>query len=415
MTQTNNKSKAIKKSKKAPKSKFLLIFVCIFLAIVLIFTIVFATISSSREKGSVAYYKSAAMDRETANYFVTKYKYIYMGELTRSGVKNVSDTKFFWNSVAEDGKSYGENLVENTREFIKQILVTNYLFDKYATLTTAERNKITRAVEETITYQAGGNGNTFEEEVRKYGFSYDSYKTAAVMLYKAQMAQSIVCGVDGAALKDEDELVSEYLSEYSHVKLLFIRTETTFELDDEGNRKKDDNGNYIVKELTSEKKAERETLIANLKGYIDASGAEAAMNPTMFNSYLEEYDEGDLETHTYGYYLHSASAFSIVFAEKYPSLAEKIFEMEKVSGTEAKFGYAEVDTGICFVYKYAVSPADIEESSLSECFADFYTNLSSVFFERQVKALTTSVKIKSKFSEIDIVGLPYNPNYLPNF
>ena len=235
------------------------------------------------------------------------------------------------------------------------------------------------------------------------------------MLYKAQMAQSIICGVDGSALKEEEELVSEYLSEYSHVKLLFIRTETAFELDGDGNRKKDDNGNYIIRELTSKEKAEREILIAKLKGYVDASGAEAAMNPTMFNSYLAEYDEGDTETHTYGYYLHSASAFSIVFAEKYPALAEKISEMGKVSGTEAKFGYAEVDTGVCFVYKYAASPSDLDESALSECFADFYTNLSSIFFERQVKALTPSVKFKSKFSKIDMVGLPYNPGYLPSF
>ncbi len=415
MAQQKSKNNSKKTADQAKRSKFLLIFVCIFLAIVLIFTVVFTAISSSRSKGSVAYYKTVAMDRETANYFVTKYKYIYMGELSRSGVSPVTDTKFFWNSVADDGKTYGEHLADNTREFIKQILVTNYLFDRYATLSSEDRNKITRAVEETITYQAGGNRSTFENEVKKHGFSYNSYKSAAVMLYKSQVAQSIICGIDGSALKEEDELVSEYLAEYSHVKLLFIRTETTFELDSEGNRKKDDRGNYILRELTSQERAERQSLIEEIKGYIDATGSAASMSETMFNNYLTDYDEGDAETHTYGYYLHNASAFSIIFSEKFPLVAEKVFEMGKVSGTNAKFGYADVDVGVCFIYKCATSTSDLNVSALAECFADFYTNLSAVFFERQVKALTPSVKFKSKFSEIDMVGFPYNPGYLPTF
>ncbi len=415
MKAANSKTKNQKLNKKTPKNKFLLIFVCIFLAIVLIFTCVFMAISYSREKGSVAYYKTASMDKETANYFVTKYKYIYIAELRSSGISTVSDTRYFWNSVAEDGKTYGEHLVENTKEFISQILVTNYLFDKYATLTSAERDKVIRAVEETITYQAGGNGNTFEEEVGKYGFSYKSYKTAAIMLYKSQVAQAIICGQDGSALTDEKELISEYLDEYSHVKLLFIRTETAFSLDEDGNRKKDDNGNYILVDLTDEEKAKRANLIAEIKGYIDATGSAASMNKTLFENYLASSDEGDRETHSYGYYFHENSEFTYVFNEKYPLVAEKIAELGKVTGDGAKFGYADVDVGVCFIYKYAPSTADLEQTSLSECFADFYTNLSAIFFENQVRALTPSVKFKSKFSEVDVIGLPYNPAYLPKF
>ncbi len=413
MAKTKNKIKTQKTAKHNKKGRFLLIFVCIFLAIVLIFAGVLIAISASRTSASVAYYKTVAMDKETANYFVTKYKSIYKAELEAS-VDNVSDTRFFWNSLAEDGKTYGEHLVEGAREYIAEILITNYLFDKYATLTSSERNKITKAVEDTITYTVGGDGNAFEEDVKKYGFSYKSYKTAAVMLYKSQMAKSIICGTDGSALKDENELIQGYISEYSHVKLLFIRTETTFELDTDGNRKKDDNGNYILRDLTSEEKAARVALIQEIKGYINATGSEAAMNPTMFDNYLTSYDEGDSDSHAYGYYLHPASEFTLVFYGKYPELTEKIFELGEV-GENGKFAYADVEVGTCFVYKYAASAADLDENSLAECFADFYTNLSSVFFERQITALKSDVKFKKKFSQIDILGLPYNPNYFPRF
>ncbi|MBE6644300.1 MAG: hypothetical protein E7612_02835 [Ruminococcaceae bacterium] len=389
----------------------MLIFICIFVAIAIIFGAVLGIISAVKKSRTVASYRSVGMDIEVASYFATQYKYAFMSSLSASGVVGVEDTLGFWRKDSGNGKSYGDILKEGLREYIGQVLVTNYLYDRYATLSSDEKKQISTAIEETLTYKADGKKDVFNKAVKEFGFSYDSYKDAVKMSYKSAVAQTIVCGDGGGNLKGESELVAEYLSEFSHVKLLFIRTETAFVLDDDGNRVVSSDGSYETRELNDEEKAERQNLINEIRGYIDAIGTgDAEMGSTMFDYYLEHNDEGDPEARELGYYFHPDTDFSKAFEDEFEDIAKTAYEL-----SVGEFGEAEVDFGVCFVYKYETDTADLDEDSLETCFSDFYSDLSDIFFSKQISELIEGVEFDKRFDEIDILLLPYNYIYNPVF
>ena len=110
------------------------------------------------------------MSEEVASCFVTRYKYEYMRELRRAGA-NPEDTYGFWNKDAGEGKSYGEILESRTRNYIAQILVSNYLFDKYGKLTSEERELISDEAEAYLYDQAEGSKSKFNELAAEFGLS----------------------------------------------------------------------------------------------------------------------------------------------------------------------------------------------------------------------------------------------------
>ena len=84
-------------------------------------------------------YDGLTMDRECVSFFASYYKTIYMSALSKptlfsEGVKNVSDTRYFWESVSESGETYGELLESGVETYIKQMMVAVYLYDNYASV-----------------------------------------------------------------------------------------------------------------------------------------------------------------------------------------------------------------------------------------------------------------------------------------
>ena len=395
------------------KNVFLTTFICVFLVLVLILGAVLGIITAVKNANAVVKYKGLTMDKETASFFVTYYKYRYMSILSSLGVENVEDTRGFWNRIYEnEGVSYGELLTKSTEQYIRQIMVANYLFDNYARLTSDDKEIINTARSELLTYKADGSKDRFNSEVSRYGFDYSSLKDAITMLYKANVAKNIIYGSDGSNLANFPEIANEYLAEYTHVKLLFIRTETTFVLDENGDRIIGDDGNDQTRLLTESEKAERQTLISEIRGYIDAAkvGGDIQMGEEMFDYYLEKHDEGDKDMHTDGYYFHKNSAFTAEFSEVFKNVVDKSYAMEIGSYDEVN-----VDFGICFIYKYEPT-ANVYASTLAEaCFTDFYSDAANVMFEKTLTELSADVIFTEKFKKIDIIALPYNYDYLPSF
>jgi len=410
MAKKTKKKNNHKQVAEKPKRKFLLIFVCIFVAIVVVLGAVLGMISSIKKANAVVSYRGVTMDEETASFFVTYYKNEYMKSLTAEGIYN-EDTLGFWNKDSGNGKTYGQILKEGTREFISQILVTNYLFDKYGELSEQERDLISDAAEATLEYKAGGSKGNFDEAVAEFGFSYSSFKDAARMLYKAAMAESIFCGENSENMKNYPDMIDDYISEFSHVKLLFIRTDKTYVLDEEGKRVTEAGGAYKMRELTDAEREERKLLIKEIDSYIAAIGTgEAAMGKDMFEEYVKNHDEGDASMHSSGYYFHTDSAFSNAYAASFGDITSKAYEMKIGS-----FAKAEEDFGVCYIYKYEPDSKDVELDALENCFSDFYTNLARRFFASTVAEYVDSVEYKSAFDEIDILALPYNYDFIPVF
>ncbi len=403
--------KEIKKDAVPKKNKFLLIFIAAFVSAVLVLGLALGIVSAVKKSKTVVSLNGVGMDCEVASFFASLSKASFKQRLEASGVKNVEDSPGFWNRDSGNGSTYRELLEKSTEEYISQVLVTNYLYDRYARLSSQDKDIISRAVEETLDYKAGGDVDEFNKEASAYGFSYSSYKDAVTMMYKALMAQRLICGEDGENLEGETDIIRKYLDEYTHVKLLFIRTETTYVLDDKGNRVVENDGKYAIRDLTEAEKLERQALISDIREYISRGGTgNYEMSPEMFDYYLEHNDEGDAKSHGYGYYFHKNADFSQAFKEAYADVVDTAYEMKAGS-----FGEAEVDFGICFIYKYAVNYSDLENDALGDCFSDFYSNLSDVFFSEQVSEFTKDVKFSENFYDIDMIVLPYNYIYVPSF
>ena len=414
MQKKSNAKRVTAKAPEKKKSKLLLTFVCIFVAIVLIFSTVLISISISKSKNSVASYGGTYMSLDTAVYFTTVFKSDYMTMLKRSGVKGVEDSPGFWNSTAENGEKYIDLLCEGAKEYIRQIVVLNYLFDRYSSLTSADEERIEAAVSGTLIAN-GGTVSAFNEAAGVYGFDYDTYKEAVKLLYKAASCESVVCGVDGANLKastssDVISFRNEYLSEYSHVSLLYISTDYTFVLDKDGNRMGDGEGGYQTRELTKEEKAERTSRIESIRSAIAAIGTDdVQMGPDMFENYLySDLYSGMLETREHGYYFHKSASATASFDSK--EVVEKSLEMKI-----GEFGEVTLEGGVCFIYKMTTSPSDLTVSELEGFFSDFYQNLSDEFIADMVSLATPSVTVRESFDDIDLILLPYNYTFIPSF
>lgn len=404
-------SKTQKNCQKIKNNRFLITFVCIFLGLVLILGVTLGTVSAVKKSKSAVQYKGHSMDLEVASFFASYYKYVYMSALSNSGIKEVEDTPGFWNKDAGDGKSYAELLTEGAREYIKQVLVGNYLYDKYTRLTAYDKEKISGAVDELIEYKANGSKKEFDETVRDYGFGYKSFRNAVTMLYKATTVQDVIYGSDGSNVANFPELAEEYLAEYSHVKLLFIRTADKFVYEN-GKRVVGDDGNYLLEALTPDEIRDREKLISEIRSGISAinSGVGVQMNDAMFNNYLDRHDEGDEDMRLDGYYFSKRSSFTAEFSTVFKNIVDKSYEMPMNS-----FAEIPVDFGVCFIYKTEPTAGAYATGASKACFADFYSDASNFLFEKSITELSAEVTVSDKLSEIDLVAIPYNYAYLPSF
>ena len=406
------KSNTVQKNNKGFKNnKFLLTFICIFLILVIALAAVLGIASAVKRSKAVAIYKGHSMDVKVASFFASQYKYNYMSALSRSGVIGVEDSPGFWNSSAVSGEKYIDLLTLGAEKYIKQIIVGNYLYDRYGKLTSDEKDRISNAAEELLLYKADGSKKQFNELAAEYGFDYDSFRDAITMLYKASIAQKMIYGNDGANVAAFPDRAQEYLSEYSHVKLLFIRTEDKFVYEN-GQRVKGDDGSYLLEPLTSDEISERERRIFEIESAISAigSGVGVEMNAEMFDTFLSKYDEGDEDMRADGYYFSKRSSFTSEFSEALGAVVDKSYAMEKGS-----FAVVTLDFGVCFIYKYEPTYGAYASGLSSACFSDFYQDAANFLFEKDVTELSGEFSGRESFSDIDLLTLPYNYTLLPSF
>lgn len=389
-----------------------MLLVAILLAAVLVFSGVFGSIVGVRYVTAAAMYEGVAMDTEVLSFFATYYKGQYIRILQASGVDNASDSFIFWSSEYEDGKTYGDALKEATLLYIKKVLVAAKLFDTYTSLTDEGDELIQYCVDQVVEYKGGGSVESFNASVDRYGFSYDSFKRAAKILYKATYAQSIIYGTDGLGIKERPGGVSEYLSTYSHVKLLFIRTEDEFMVDENGNRVPGEDGDAL-RPLTDKEKAERAASISAIRESIKAyeEGRDGQMSPEYFSIMLDKYDSASEVRHEYGYYFNASSTYTVGFAD---TVSEDVVK-KALSMKVGEYAEVSLDYGICFIYKYDVEEGANEKTGLEIYFEDFYTNAATYFFEDDISILSVDVVIKDKYNELDLIFTPYNPTYIPRF
>lgn len=415
--QKENSKRNFAKNQKPKRNVFLISFVSVFVAIAVTVGAVFGIIAISKNAKAAFKYSSQIISEELASFFASYYKYEYMSMLSKSGVDGVEDTPEFWNTKYNDENTHGDFLVYSTTEYIKQLLVASILFDNYDKLSGVEKRNIRLAAEEILDYQAEGSIDVFNENTAEFGFTYSVFDDAAEMLYKAGAAMESVFGTDGSKLVGDAESCQEILITYTRVKLLFIRTEDRFKLDENGNRIIGSDGNAETVPLTEEEKAERNQAIEEIRAAIKAYDEEkdGAMNATMFGEYMKDFAaDGDAGKIDSGYYFHPNSEYTSVFAKESKSFEEIVnaaFEVGVGGCAEVK-----TDFGVCFVYGDTLVSGAYLDTGLEVFFKDFYKIGANYLFNELLFELSSNVKVEDRFfKNIDIINLPYNSIYYPRF
>ena len=254
----------ISSAESAAKTKRLvIIFVSAILALVLLLGVVLGVVAIAKNASYAVKLESVGMTEGVANYFVTLFKDAYIDQLKNSGVK-VSDTEQFWSSPYINAQvstsTQGDYLKLYVENNIKKIVADNYLFDKYLTLTSSAKNDIAMTVREILYSRASNSEAMFNEDAAQYGFDYGDFKKAVEMLYKSSAVANGVFGSNGQNLVGLTDYCNEFFmgSEdfvgYKRAKLVFIRTEDTFKLDENGNKitesKTDSEGKEITVDVT---------------------------------------------------------------------------------------------------------------------------------------------------------------------
>ncbi len=387
------------------KNRFLVIFISIFLAVVLTFGGVLGLISILKNARAVVKYDGVYIDRGSAVYLASYYKLQYIRALRLSGV-DAKDTDSFWKSTDESGKTYSELFSESFCEYVASIAVANALFSSYSSYTSLDKKTVTQSCEEILKYHAADSVSTFNDKCEKYGFDYNDFLNAAELIYKAQRAEDVIYGRDGSNLSNFPEECEKYLSTYSHVSLLFIRTEDVLVRDEEGNIIYDDAGNPTVRPLIDEEKAERAETMAVLDAAIEAkkNGADGQITPQMFDLYLKKSD-GDPGMYEKGYYFHSSAETTAEFSLEFPEIVEASLSM-----SENEYTRVDCSIGVCYIYKYPVASEAYADSE-NLFFSDFFSDAADYLYGEALYELSSEVTIKSEFYEIDFVNIPVIENF----
>ena len=409
-TKVKSKVKPENKTKKPNGKKILLIIICIFVSLVLVFGITLGIILAVKSSRAFLSYEGITVNEGECRFLASCYKYSFIDEYADRGAY---DSPEFWASEYDGNTTYGELLKKNTEEYIKKILAANYLFDSFLEFEKSDKTNVLDAVNEVLDYKAEGDEEKFNSLTEKYGFTFDDFESAAILLYKAQSAMVRIFGEDGSNMRTFYEECNEYFETYSHVKLLFIRTENKFLLDENGDRVRDENNEDTLIDLSDGEKAARMALLSEIRAAITAlneNSDEPQMTSTYFNALLSEHDEGDKNKRSSGYYFSPESSYTKEFASAYPDIVKRSLEMELDSYSEIDF-----DGGVCFIYKYENTSGAYNDTSDESCFLDFYELAAEHTFYAAIDEIVAEINVSDKFSSIDVLEMPYNYNFIPRF
>lgn len=394
-----------------PKSngkKTLIIILSVLLSAVILFGAVLGTVIAVRNAGYLISYGSVGVDEGVAVYLTSYYKAVFMANLRKSGYE-VADTEEFWNTKMSNSMTVGDYLAYATEEYIKDLVAANYLFNRSASLSREDKEDLNLAVQEKLDYIAGGSVETFNEMTAEYGFDYKDFKTATEMLYKAWSASVKIFGENGENMVNYLDGCEEYFKNYAHANLIFIRTESEFVLDEDGERVKDEDGNDKTRPLTDAEKASRQELIAEMKDLVKKMNAGEA-DKSKFFELQRDYDEGDRTSHSKGYYFASEADYTEEFAEEFSEVVNMAMELEI-----GKMGFVDCSVGVCFIYRTERDKTAFADTSDDWCFSDFFKNAAADTFQKMLDEISEQITPRDKWDSINPVTVPYNTDFVARF
>ena len=245
---------------------------------------------------------------------------------------------------------------------------------------------VTKTTEEILKFKANGSVDRFNEMAEKYHFDYDDFHNAAAILYKAKRASEVIYGADGKNLINFPSLCEEYLQNYSHVSLLFVK---------------------INDSMTDEEKAEKQQIIDTLSAAIEAknTGNGSPITEEMFNTYLMDSD-GDEAMHSRGYYFRRGAEKTAEFYTAFPEVIDASIDMKV-----GEYRKVECMVGVCFIYKTEPTSGAYADSS-NVFFSDFYSDAAAHHYKNTLKALCGEVKFTGRYEKLSPTEIPVISDFI---
>ncbi|MBQ9071005.1 MAG: hypothetical protein IJY23_06650 [Clostridia bacterium] len=408
--------------------RIVIILVSVLVGIAVVLGAVLGIVAAVRRASHVMRLEDIGINEGVASYLSSVFKSMYMQNLASSGV-SVSDTESFWNTKVFRENTYADYLEYETTQYIKQIIAANVIFDSYTTLKSADKSKIEQATNEILVYQSGGDKGAFNEATEAMGFDYKDFKKATEILYKAYMIKSRIFGDSGERMSSFPEELESFYSGYARVKLIFIRTQDTFVLDESGNRVQDSDGNDSLRALTAEEKSERAAYIERLDACI-AGINDGTVAPEYYDSLAAEiygkYKENIDTALTTGYYFMSGSKFTTEFSEAFSDVVKTSSSLGIGEAGVVEYGSIMADdgedekkqlefVGRCYIYRVERESAAYEKEDKNGFFSDFSSLAATSVCQKMINDYAAKVEILDKWENINPVAIPYNTNYVAKF
>lgn len=378
------------------------------LALILILGAVLGIVLLVREAGALISYNGITISEGVVSYILSTEKANYLRSLRDSGVDAI-DSAQFWQSEYKDGVSYKQNFSARLESYIRWVAVSAYLFDRYSALDNTEREWIGEKTREVLELQAGGNVASFNKEAEPMGFTYDDFCSATELLYKAERAVEAVYGKGGVGIATEANrsILEKHLESYTHVKILYIRRQDKFLLDEKGNRVVE-NGRDVLISLTDSEKAERINHIYALTDAIEAlkTGSDGRINETYFDSFYRYYND-EPEYAESGYYLKEGSAYTEWYREEvFGEVVEAALSMEV-----GEFRRVDLDDMAVFLCCTECPKGAYAAYGLENFFTDFYKTAASSHLREMTDALIPEVTVKNEYYNINPVKIFQNTKF----
>ena len=399
------------------RNRAVIIFVSVILAAILIFGVTLGIISAVRHAGAVYSYNGAVMSSEVAAFFTSRFKVDYFTALRNEGHMPIDDEEF-WGSEYKDGVSYRESFAKLLDDHLKEILVANYIFDNFRTLTGEEKEKIEKTVSEVVEYKADGSVEKFNEMASEFGFDHKSFKEAVTMYYKAANAFSAMYGEGGVKISADATVCGSYLNEYTHVSMIIVREGTEL-------KKNESEGERNVY-LSEAERAERAEYIANIHSALNAykNDTDGKMTTTAFENWLDDKENSATAWREVGYYFNENAEKTAEFSELFPDVVKKAYEMENYSFDEVEMTVTiEMEDGgeyeeklHVFMYKYPPTDgAYADENAANYWFSDFYSDAAVFVYSRYLEEYREGVKAGGYYGKFDGESIPANIELVPRF
>lgn len=236
------------------------------------------------------------------------YWFITLKDYYVNSYSDISDSEESWNSeLGDTGQTYAQFVDAKIRDQIAYYLAGNVLFKEYdLKVEDSVKESIQQDIDDAInSFGSRSQYNSYLE--RHYGIDSDELYSIRYFEQKYySVYEYLYDDENGAEMATDAEKDAYFLENYARIKYLMVLKEYEYQYDDEGNRLLDNNGNYVLDELSEEEKAGREELAQlyydNIKnGKVD------------IDEYLEQQYPDILEGFPNGYYVVQNIYYSTLF------------------------------------------------------------------------------------------------------